>query len=87
MVKSKAAWFIDEKTDKYKAKIQVWEDGTAEYTLSRPVRGGVLDAVLGRKLPWMTERKRFSIRRFKEELPHEVQRLLRRMKLPPNLSS
>lgn len=87
MPKPKAAWSIDEKTDRYKAKVQVWEDGTAEYTLSRRAPKGIMDLVMGRKTPWVTERKRFSLRGLTEELPPEVWRLLRRLSLPRELSS
>lgn len=41
MPKAKAAWSVDEKTERYKAKVQVWEDGPAEYTLSRRAAKGV----------------------------------------------
>lgn len=87
MPRSKPAWSIDEKTDRYKAKVQVWEDGVAEYTLSRRAPKGVMDLVFGRKTPWVTERKQFNLRGLTEDLPPEVWRLLRRLNLPKDLWS
>ena len=84
--RAKAAWAIEEKTSRYKAKVGVWPDGTAEYTLSRPAPRGLGDFLLGRKAPWVTEHREFNTRDAASgDLPSEISRLVRRMRLPREL--
>ncbi len=84
--KGKPDWSIEEKTKQHKAKVNVWADGTADYTLSRPAGRGLMDFVLSRKVPWATERKQFNLRDPAAlALPSQIQRLLRRLNLPRDL--